>query len=74
MDLISVNRKLGKRLGEELYGLYSSLTYCTDYKIKEGEMGRACDTHGGEAKCLNEFGRESLKDQGVDVRMALSVL
>jgi len=34
-------------------------------------MGRACGTHGGEEKCLNEFGRESLEDQGVDVRMAL---
>jgi hypothetical protein len=73
LDLISVNRKLGKHHSEELYGVYSSLICCTDDQIKENEMGRACGTHGGEEKCLNAFGGESLEDQGVDVRMALSV-
>jgi len=71
---MSVNRKLGKQHSEGLYGLYSSLVCCTDDQIKEDEMDRTCGTHGGEEKCLNEFGRESLEDQGVDVRMALSVL
>jgi hypothetical protein len=73
LDLISVNRKLGKH-SEELYGLYASLICYTDDQIKEDEMGGACGTHGGEEKCLKEFGGESLEDQGVDVRMALSVL
>jgi len=74
LDLISVNGKLGKHHSEELYGLYSSLICCTDDQIKENEMSKACGTHGGEEKCLSEFGRESLEDQVVDVRMALSVL
>lgn len=70
MDLMSV----GKHHSVELCGLYSSLVCCTDDQVKEDEIGRACGTHGGEEKCLNEFVRESLEDQGVDVRMALSVL
>jgi hypothetical protein len=53
LDLISVDRKLGKQHTGELCGLYSSLTCCTDDQIKEDEMGRACGTHGGEEKCLN---------------------
>jgi hypothetical protein len=58
LDLISVNRKLGKHHIEELYGLYPSLICCTGDQIKEDEMGRACGTHGGEEKCLSElFGR-----------------
>jgi hypothetical protein len=53
--------------------LFSSLICCTDDKIKEDEMGRAYGMHGGEEKFLNEFGRESLEDHGVDVRIALRV-
>jgi len=28
-------------------------------KIKKDEMGRACDTHGGEEKCILRFGGEN---------------
>jgi hypothetical protein len=46
LDLVSVNRKLGKHHSEELYGWYSSPICCTDDQIKEDELGRARGTHG----------------------------
>jgi hypothetical protein len=36
------------------------LTRCFyNYKIKDGDVGRACSTHGREEACIEIFGRKT---------------
>jgi hypothetical protein len=38
---------------EKLQGLYSN--YYSGEQIRENEMGRICDLHGGEERCIQSF-------------------
>jgi hypothetical protein len=31
--------------------------------VKEGEMGRACITHGGEEECMKDIGEEARRKE-----------
>jgi hypothetical protein len=45
---------------EELYDLYSSPNTCySGDQIKKNEMGRECNTYGGEEMCRQGFGGET---------------
>jgi hypothetical protein len=37
---------------EELHNLYSSPSVIRMNQVKEDEMGRACNTNGGEEECI----------------------
>jgi hypothetical protein len=43
---------------EELYDLYSC-KYYSDDQIKKNKMGGACETYGGHARCIQNFGGET---------------
>jgi hypothetical protein len=44
---------------EELHDLHTSLNkYYKGDQIKNDEMGEACGTYGGEARCVQNFGEE----------------
>ena len=44
---------------EELYALYSSPDIIRVMKTNTTEMGRACNTYGGEKRCIQGFGEET---------------
>jgi hypothetical protein len=48
-----------KVCNEEFNNLYSSLNIVSGDQIKKNEMGGECRTHGGEKRCIQDFGRES---------------
>jgi len=48
-------RRLGK---EELNEINSSADYSGD-RIKKNEMGGACNTYGGEQRCIQSFDGET---------------
>jgi hypothetical protein len=53
------------------------IKYYSGNQIENNEMGWACSTYGGKERCIQDFGREDLKeddhlgDPGVDGRIIL---
>ena len=54
-----VTRRWTKLHNEELNGLHSSPNTVRGDQIEKNEMGGACNTYGGEERCIEGFGGET---------------
>jgi hypothetical protein len=44
---------------KEMGGYWNLKEEALDYQVKKTEMGRTCDTYGGEERCIQGFSEET---------------